>query len=172
VQLSQSFGAAVDDVQNNKHFLKVKSESLLDQEKFIAMEMDKICVKRKINYKNGKLYRYSENSSDLQPARTCAVLILSAYGDFKEMVALKPVCILTSKNLRKIVRESADLIRECGFKVVITVTDNNAVNAKLFNMLCGKEQYVCIKEMYSGIKTFCTHNSVHDGKCIVYKIIG
>jgi len=166
IQLTQSFGASVEDIRNNKHFLKVKSQTLQEREKFVVMQIDEIYVKQKIDYKNGKIYGYAENSINIDAARTIyAVFASSAFSNFKEVVALKPVNKVTSEELAKIVKEAAALLAECNLKVIIIVSDNNAVNRKLFKILCGSGiLFLCNFQVFEGLKTFCTFDSVHAGK--------
>ena len=117
IQVSQSRSASVDDIRRNKHFLKIKSDDLVERGKYVVMEIDEIYVKKQIDYKNGKLYRYAENSSgdNLRPARTIyAMFACSAFRNFKEIVSLQPVDKITTNELTTIVKQSAVLLRECG----------------------------------------------------------
>ena len=130
------------------------------------LQVDEIYVKKKIDYKNGKLYGGAQYSKEVEAARTIAgVLISSAFGSFEEVVSLTPVNNLTAKNLEFIIRNACSLLQDCGFKVVIIIADNNKVNQKLFKKLCGNK-YKYTVEICDGVITLCTNDSVHIAKCV------
>lgn len=95
-ELTRASCISVENKSHNEHFLKTKCSSLQDREKHVALQLDEIYVKKKIDYKNGKLYGYAENSdaSERTPEAAKTVLgflISSVFGNFKEVAALIPV---------------------------------------------------------------------------------
>lgn len=61
---------------------------------------------------------------------------------------------MKADELTKIVQDAGALLSEIGLKLIVIISDNNAVNRKLFDHLCGKGRYTCKDEMYDGIMTF------------------
>lgn len=168
IQLTRSLGAPVDDAYNNKHFLQIKCDTLQEREKYVVLQLDEIYVKRKIDYKNGKLFGHAKNGDMVEAARTIvAVLISSAFGNFKEVVMLRPVNKVTGDELTTLIKESCLLVKHCGFKIIVVVSDNHSINRTLFRNLCGiGERYHVEDNICEGVKTFCTFDSVHVGKCL------
>ena len=122
IQLTQSLSVSVEDVKENKYFLKQRAGTLNDREKYIVMQIEKIYVKSKLDYKNSKVYGYAESSAEnnLQAARTIYVIFVSsAFGHFLEVVSLKLVKKITADELTKIVEDAAVLLRETGLKVTL-----------------------------------------------------
>lgn len=169
LQLSRAFGVAVDNSSNNEHFLRMQCDKLVDREKFVVLQLDEVYVKRKVDYKNGKLYGFAENGDELTAAKTIlAILISSAYGNFKEVAALRPVQKLTGADLFDMVKNVCSVISKCGFKIVVIISDNNRVNRNLFDKLCGSQvgelkdlTYHVVVDIPSEEKIFCTYDSVH-----------
>lgn len=132
---------------------------------FFFLQIDEIYVKKKVDYKNGKLYGFAENDTGTEAARTIVgVLISSAFGNFKDVVSLTPVIDVKAEQLTRIVEDSCLLLDKCGFIVVIIIADNNKVNQKLFQNLCGKGNFQV--DLDNGFITLCTNDSVHIAKCL------
>lgn len=170
-QLTRKCEVSVDNQNHNEHFLKMKCRSLPEREKFITLQLDEIYVKKKIDYKCGKLYGYAENENEVtvaepQAAKTIlAFLIASSFGHLKEVAALRPVNLLTGNDLTLLTQEVSKLLISCGFKIVVIISDNNRINRTLFNNLSrGCETYRT--RITEDCKTFLTFDSVHIIKTI------
>ena len=66
-----------------------------------------------------------------------AFMISSLFSHFEDIVSLTPVICLTSEQLTPMLIDVLNIVQNAGFIVVVVVSDNNQVNAKTFQAICG-----------------------------------
>lgn len=159
-------------IQSNDHeqmrYLKFKADGLSQREKFVVLQVDEMHVTQGFNYKGGRITGVAENSKNDQANAIQAFLISSVAGSMREIVALVPVKQSTSATLTDMIKQVIRIVQACGFVVVIVASDNNQINAKAFEQLCGSDDVsVGIPNPdYPQYKIFLIFDIVHILKCI------
>ena len=152
----------------SEHILYLKEiiSCLKEKEKLVNVLLDEIHVQKRMSYKGGQLHGASTNSTDV--ATTIQVfMITSPLSSYKHVVALFPVCNLTTDTLLQQTETVIKVLHDIGFQVLTLVSDNNRVNRHMFEKLCGGS-------LTSFIRNPCNHNdcifllfdTVHLLKCI------
>ena len=133
--LSSNFDINIKNETSNKRFLKFMTQSLSELEKIVILTMDEIYVKPFVTYKTGCLTGMSENRVD-DAARTIqAFMVHSAFGNFKEIVALTPVQNLDGNYLAQVAKNIVNLVQDCDLQVLVIMSDNHGVNGVAFDVL-------------------------------------
>lgn len=136
--LNFSLGIEVSDHAQLKYLL-LRADSLTEREKFVVLQIDEMHVAQGFNYKGGQIIGVAHNSSNEQANAVQAFLISSIAGRMREIVALVPVKQSTSSLLSQMIIKAIEVIQLCGFVVGVVASDNNHVNVKTFEELCGGE---------------------------------
>lgn len=161
--ISSSFRISVDKPLENEHFLSATTRNLTAREQYIILQVDEIYVKQNVSFKNGRLYGSAENSnSDCPFAKTVlAFLVSSAFGHFKEIVALVPVNKLTGDELSNLTKKVCLLLSKCNLKTLVIISDNNRINRVMFQKLSELEPNKLSCSLNPNLKTFLTFDTVH-----------
>jgi hypothetical protein len=95
-------------------------------------------------------------------------MISSLFSKFKDIVSLTPVNCLTSDQLAPMLYDVIGIVQNAGFSVVVVVSDNNQVNAKAFQTICGSNSFEegIDNPHYAGHKIFFLFDTVHILKCM------
>jgi 2-hydroxy-3-keto-5-methylthiopentenyl-1-phosphate phosphatase len=96
-------------------------------------------VTQGFNYKCVRINDVAENTRSEQKNAVQAFLISSIAGSMREIVAFVPVKQSTASTLTDMIRRVITVVQSYGFIVVIVASDNNQINAKAFEQLCGSE---------------------------------
>ena len=121
---------------NHLKYLAMKLKSLNEDERHINLLMDEIHMKSILNHKAGKLQGITENNSN--PATSLqAFMLTSVKSNNKDIVALYPVSKLTANNLVHYINLVLKSLHTLGYKCVSVISDNNRVNRKAFEIMCG-----------------------------------
>nr|CAI5864649.1 unnamed protein product [Callosobruchus analis] len=100
--------------------------------------LDEVYVKSDISYKSGKIEGFASSGSEVSPATTIQAFMVSyIFSNYKDIVGLFPVCTLKHNLLHELTLNILKVLSNLGFHVVAIISDNNAVNRKMFEMLCG-----------------------------------
>lgn len=97
-----------------------------------------------------------------------AFMISSSFGHFKDIVSFTPVKCLTSEQLTPMLIDVLNIVQNAGFIVVVVVSDNNQVNAKTFQAICGSLSFEegIDNPHHTGHKIFFLYDTVHILKCV------
>lgn len=120
-------------------YLRLKSDNLTEREKFVVLQVDEMYVAQGYNFRGGKITGVAHNSTNEQANAVQAFLISSIAGRMREIVALVPVKQSTASLLSQMIVKAVEVIQSCGFVVAVVASDNNQINAKAFEQLCGGE---------------------------------
>ncbi|KAG8175396.1 hypothetical protein JTE90_023762 [Oedothorax gibbosus] len=128
---------------NSDHFLylKKKANLLKPNERVVNLLFDEIYVDKCIDFKSGHLYELSENADTL--ATTVQSFITSVFSHNKDIVSLFPVSNMTAQDLHNYCCQVLQML-ECGYTVLIIISDNNKLNGKMFSLLAGGGLQCCI----------------------------
>ena len=183
-RLSSNLFCSPASEQENKHYLRNRIKHLSERERIVILQLDEIHIKEKYEYKGGKIVGCAENAAAgsvlnkksnatvlppvVIPAKTIqAFFVSSAFGKFKDVVSLHPMKNTTGDDLYEVTKKVLNLVQECGFEVIVVISDNNAINRSLFVLL--NPTYINTLSFHwddSKIETFLTFDSVHVAKCI------
>ena len=150
-----SHGFRTDSSGSMSHYLKRLSATLTKAQCVVSLQIDEIHVKSAFSFKAGKIYGAAENAST---AANCvqAFMIRSLFGKLQEVVSLIPVARQTGQQLKVYTLEVLEMLANSEFIVVCLVSDNNAVNRKLYMELGDENQIpTWIKNPYMDGKIFC-----------------
>ena len=117
-------------------FLKEIFSSLKEEEKLVTLMLDEIHLTKGLTYKGGKLYGMSVNSEDAATSLQ-AFMISSLLSKNKHIIALYPVCNISAETLLELTKHVLKFLHTIGFKVAALISDNNRVNRKMFEQICG-----------------------------------
>jgi len=151
---------------NNVDCLKQRIDGLNDDEKLINVLLDETHVKSAMSYKGGKVTGSASNSEEIADSLQ-AFMITSLRSGYKDVVSLFPVKNITGLDLLKYTKDVLLMLRELGFKVITLISDNNRLNRKMFEQLCGG---ILISPVANPVDTsspiFLLFDTVHLFKCI------
>jgi len=183
--LCSSLACSADSENENKHYLRTRIKTLTERERFVVLQLDEIHIKEQFDYKGGEIRGCAENALEgsvvneksratvtapsVVPAKTVqSYLIASAFGHFKEIVALHPVKNASSDDLKEITQKVIRIVHQCGFHIIVIVSDNNKVNGSFFKLLNPSYDTTYFLYLNDSLpyKTFLMFDSVHLGKCI------
>lgn len=159
---------ALNISSNMSNFLKILSNNLTEREKYVVPQLDEIHVNQAYNYKCGSLSGIAENSQQAVAAKTVqAFLISSAFGNFKQVVALKSVLNLTGSELADLTMKAVKLVQDSGFVVISIISDNNRINRNMMSILSGGTLSIKIKNpKYEHLNIYLLFDPVHILKSI------
>ncbi|XP_018914579.1 uncharacterized protein [Bemisia tabaci] len=124
-----------------KAFLMEKFKLLAEEDKTVNLQLDEIYTNSKLVYKGGKVFGIAEHgsgtSSDLTAGTIQAFMSSSLQSKNKDVIALFPVRNLDGEILLQLTKAVLKLMVEVGFFVLCAISDNNQVNRKMFELLCG-----------------------------------
>jgi hypothetical protein len=118
-------------------FLTTRCSQLTERERYVQIMIDEIHVAPNVTFKSGNITGVASNSDTEVAHSIQAFMLASLFGSVNEMIALCPVKDLSAQNLEQLLRQAIDLVQACGFTVVCVISDNNQVNAKAFEAICG-----------------------------------
>lgn len=126
---------------NSTYFDRVIAR-LSPLQRIVVLSFDEIYIKKKINYKNGKLFGYAENMETEEAAEPSAIartiqalMIQSLYGSMEEIVRLIPVAKQTQSDLAGAILKAIGFLQSKGFTVLACVADGNRLNQATFKHL-------------------------------------
>lgn len=148
------------------NYLKERISDLNEDEKLVNVLLDEIHVKSNLQYKAGKIQGSSDNSSELANCIQ-TFMVSSLFSSRKDVVALFPVKGLTSSQLKEYTKQILSVLHSIGYKVLSVISDNNRINRKMFEDLCGGELKPFIQNPHDpNLKLFFLFDTVHILKCI------
>lgn len=156
---------------NESHikYLTEKLKYMSGKEKFVNVMLDEIYIKPSISYKGGNIKGFSENNnSQEEVASTIQTFMLSSMtSKNKDVIGLYPVKNLKAVHLQELVLKILQILTEIGYIVVVISSDNNRVNRKMFDLLCGGKMDVMIDNPFNNNhKIFLLFDTVHIFKSI------
>lgn len=148
---------------DNKSFFMTAASRLSEAEKVIQIAVDEIALDPRVEYKTGKITGLTEDGKVAKTAQ--GFFASSVAGHFSELVALRPVNGCTAKKLVEMLIEVILMMQECGFTVVVIVTDNHPINQSMFKLLTGGNKTWFTnpgrRRGDSERKIFCRFDQVH-----------
>nr|CAI5817947.1 unnamed protein product [Callosobruchus analis] len=156
-----SINSGLDQAQIN--YLAEKGKILNDMEKHVILMLGEI-------YVNGKIEGFASSGSEVSPTTTIqAFMVSSIFSNYKDIVSLFPVCTLKHSLLHELTLKILKVLSNLGFHVLVIISDNNAVNRKMFEMLCGGKICNYFSNPFSKNyqKVFVLFDTVHIFKSII-----
>lgn len=156
------------NVDGSIEYLKIKKKFLKDHELVVNVLLDEIYIEPRLIFKGDTIYGASETDSN-EIAKTAQVFMLSSvFSKFKDVVTIVPVSNLTAPQLKSMLLHVIEEVEKVGFTVLASVSDNNAVNRKAYELLTpnGILQPSIAHPVDSGRKLFLIFDTVHILKCI------
>lgn len=127
--------------ESHINYLTEKRKLLNDKEKSVILMLDEIYVKSEVSYKSGKIEGFalrSTTNDDKMVATTIqAFMISSIFSHYKDIVGLFPISTLKHNLLLELTLEVLKNLTNIGYQVIAIISDNNSVNKKMFDLLCG-----------------------------------
>ncbi|GBO09752.1 hypothetical protein AVEN_103646-1 [Araneus ventricosus] len=135
-RVCSEFGVNPSQGQDDDSFLSYitqKFNFLGDKDKTISLMIDEIHLRPTYDYVGGKLYGMSYNSSN---AATSAFVFMvqSLLSSYKDVAHILPVSTLTAEMFHSFLNKVIIGLETIGFKVIVVVTDNNAINKKAVSL--------------------------------------
>lgn len=161
-KLSSSLGSSPNSDNQTKHFLQsiFKNASLTD--KFVNLQIDEIHVNEEMNYAQGQLVGQAYNSHGETAKTVIAFIVNCCFGHKKEIVKLILVKGVKGTELAEYTKSVMLLLRDCGLKVLVIITDNNRINRILMNILTKDSQSKFWFQIPNcANETFVSYNTVH-----------
>ncbi|GBM57279.1 hypothetical protein AVEN_58589-1 [Araneus ventricosus] len=138
-----------------------------DKDKTISLMIDEIHLRPTYDYVGGKLYGMSYNSSN---AATSAFVFMvqSLLSSYKDVAHILPVSTLTAEMFHSFLNKVIVGLETIGFKVIVVVTDNNAINKKAVSLFANppKLKIRYTNPVYSERDFFFIFDTVHILKCV------
>lgn len=122
-------------------YLKLRASQLSEKERYVVLQLDEIHVNPSVCFKGGNISGFALNTDHDQAHTVQAFMVSSLFGKFKDIVSLTPVKALTSEQLTPMINEVLSIVQNAGFIVVVVVSDNNQVNSKSFQSICGSSSF-------------------------------
>lgn len=154
---------------SEKHYayLSKKKSCLNDNELFVNLLLDEVYVKRDVTYKAGKIKGMVVKKSGPEAEETVQTFMISSImSNYKDVVGLFPQTHVSGEGLYLLVQKIIELLSSIGFNIVSIICDNNRVNRKMFEMLCGGTIKESINNPYNEDTIFLLFDTVHIFKCI------
>ena len=109
------------------------------------------------------------NTDKVQAHSVKAFMVSSLFGKFKDVVCLIPVKSSTAEKLTHMLQKVLTMVQNARFIVVVDISDNNQVNAKTLQSICGSSSFEESIEnrQHSGHKILFLYDTVHIIKCIL-----
>jgi hypothetical protein len=146
-------------------YLTEKLKKLDENAKFVTLMLEEIYVKKNISYKGGKIVGADIQSVDTSTIQT--FMISSIYCHNKDVVGLFPATNLKYDFSYMLVLQILKLLTEAGYHVLCMISDNNGVNRKMYEEICGGVLRVSfLNPVNPDIKTFTLFDGVHILKTI------
>ena len=114
---------------NFLYYIKHKYSTLIENDKLVILMLDEIHLKECLEYKGGKIIGTSyDNESCATSANV--YMLKSVLSQFKNVVRVLPVKALSEESLFEFIKKVILGLENIGFKVLCTITGNNAINRK------------------------------------------
>lgn len=164
---SLSYDSNLSSVNQVLSYLKKKAELLDDHEKVVALLLDEIYITPSVSYKSGNIVGVSENVSNEEASTVQTFMISSIFSKNKDVLALIPVKNLTAEQLHAYTLKVLQILHEYGYTVLALISDNNRINRKMFELMCGGEIKPCINNPFNcNQMLFFLFDTCHLIKCI------
>jgi THAP domain/Transposase protein len=157
-----------NDREEQSRYLHFRASQLTDQERYVVLQLDEIHVNPSLSFKGGAVTGVAFNTDHDQAHSIQAFMISSLFSKFKDIVSLTPVKCLTSDQLAPMLYDIMGIVQNAGFIIVVVVSDNNQVNAKAFQTICGSNSFEegIDNPHHVGQKIFFLFDTVHILKCV------
>lgn len=147
-------------------YLSEKLKMLKEDDKLINILFDEIYVKPEVTYKSGKLEGMSATDVT-QPATTIlAVMYTSVLSKNKDVIGLFPIQNLTANYLSDLIQKIVKDLTLMGYEILTLISDNNKVNKKTFDILCGGNFQSKFINKHNSKPIFILFDTVHLFKSI------
>lgn len=166
--LTMSFGLTDNAIE----YLKLRIQSLSNQERKVILMFDEIYVQQKVEYSGGQFFGLqSEKRNDVSdgshnPCKTVLCFhVASLFGAFQDMVAQYPIMNLDSSTLLRCYEVIMRVLHNIGFEVLILSSDNATSNRKFMTELCNGSLQESITHPYiQDRKLYLLFDPVHGFK--------
>lgn len=169
-KLSMELGTNRSGIHNSHvTYLKEKAKVLNENELVVNLLLDEIYVKPSVSFKGGKIEGLCESDCKSGASTIQAFMITSIFSKNKDVVGLFPVKSLTAEALLVLCNQVLRVLTEAGYEVVTLISDNNRVNRKMFETMCGGELKYSFKNPFNvrtDAEIFILFDTVHLFKCI------
>ena len=137
------------------------------QDTTISLLVDEIHLKPYIDYKGGNIVGLSDNSNKAATS-AFAFILSSVFSQYKDVVHIMPNKCLKAENLFITVKHIMIIFVEIDFQVLSIITDNNAINKKVFSFFYSRPNLSIVypHPVLKSRPLFFIFDSFHISKCI------
>lgn len=135
-------------------------------QKYCFLIVDEVQIKPTVAFSCGVMSGFSINDPNSKATSMLGIMMRCLHGGPSLMISIIPVSKLTASYQFSAVKETAQMVEDCGGMVIGSITDNHKINQHYCHHFIQKTSYEAVHPLDETRSWFLLFDTVHLLKCI------